>query len=146
MAQEMSATRKPRRRARLTGSTATQRLRKVHCSTCGYLFYASRKVIAVGLPNCPNHDCASFGEQLECADIGDAIETGLRTLDELPRAERTRICHERGWQDAIIRTNAAQEPGAIKRATRQCGEPQCSTFVKRGETYCSAHASSDMPF
>lgn len=90
---------------------STIRLRKVHCSECGYVVRMSRTWIAVGLPNCPNPACLAFGAPLECADPADAVECGLLSLDDLPRPIRTQICKANGWEDAIVRTNRAQEPG-----------------------------------
>lgn len=140
----MSVTSPPTRKRRV-GSTSTQRLRKVHCVECGYLVYMSRRCIGMGLPGCPNVECACHGLALTCADIADAINAGIVSLDDLPRVERTRVCKANGWEDEIIRTSPAQMPGA-RSSAKQCVEPQCSTFVKRGERYCAAHEHREMPF
>lgn len=114
----MSAT-----RARGAAGTArTTRLRKVHCHACGYTVRMARSWMSVALPPCPNPECEHHGEPMSCSDLGDAVELGYVTLDELPRPVRTALCHRMGWEDEIVRTSPSQSPGAQRRKPIKAAE------------------------
>lgn len=107
---------------RVKGTARTTRLRKVHCVECDYKVLMSRVWMAVALPPCPNPDCKLYGTPMSPADLGDAVELGMVTLDELPRPVRTALCRRMGWEDEIVRTSPSQAPGAKRRKPLRVAE------------------------
>jgi hypothetical protein len=139
-------------------------MRKLACADCGYTVRVARSWLDRGLPTCP---CG--GEILPTAPC-DLAYIGRIGPDDMPRPQWTAICHENGWEGAIIRTSPGRGGSigdALARDARDheirsrrtapaehCIHPGCPRWVKRGADHCAAGhpqhdaapPASDMPF
>jgi hypothetical protein len=125
----------------------TGRQRKLYCSACGFLCYASASAISsAGLPTC---GCGSPMLVANLRDLERIDPDGFQAMIEhLPRKQHTAAMRELGYTAAIERRNAAMEPGSKRRIPQpQCAADGCSRFRKYGERFCAEHADlDDLPF
>jgi hypothetical protein len=124
----MSKPRKPGRPAK--GHKGRQR--KLLCSSCGFIAYASAgAVTSAGLPTC---GCGAPMTVANLRDIEAIDPEGFeRMVGSLSLKAGNAAMHELGYTDSIIR----RSPGR-RIAQPQCATAGCSKFRKLGATHCVA--------
>lgn len=133
--------------AKMRGSAATTRQRKVSCPDCGYTVRMARSWMQVGLPVCP------CGEAMRPESPADLALCGLIGQDNVPAPLWTAICRENGWEDCIVRKGAAFKAWTRSEASHldsrragaaHCVYPGCHRWIANDAERCAAgHAQRE---
>jgi len=144
----MTATRSPGRPpARTKAKRHSSRQRKLACSACGFICYASAgAVIACGLPLC------SCGRPLAIANPRDLAVIDPDSFEELTgrlsKVAHNAMTRDAGFDDMILRDRGHDPVVARMRAARQkrCAADGCGRFAAKGSPNCAQHGAQDIPF
>lgn len=133
--------------ARLKAKRHASRQRKLACTACGFICYASAgAVIACGLPRC------GCGMPLSVANPRDLSvidpESFEQLAGQLPKAAHNAMMRTAGYDGMVIRDKGHDPAVARARAARQkrCALESCGRFARKGSAMCAVHDSADMPF
>ena len=144
----MSATRSPGRpAARSKVKRHSSRQRKLACSACGFICYASAgAVIACGLPRC------ACGLAMSVANPRDLAVIDPDQFDQLagslPKAAHNAMMRDCGFDTMVIRDPGHDPVVARMRANRQkrCSQDGCGRFAANGSKTCAQHDGQTIPF
>ena len=123
------------------------RQRKLHCTGCGFIVYASAgSVISCGLPFCACGERMTIAKPRDLAVIDpDGFEQLAGSLSKRGHNEMVREC---GF-DAMILRDKGQDPAVARaRAMRQkrCNADGCGRFASHGASTCAQHGGVALPF
>ena len=123
------------------------RQRKLACSACGFICYASAgAVIACGLPRC------ACGSSLSVANPRDLAVIDPESFDQLAgslsKPAHNQMMRECGFDAMILRDKSHDPAVARMRAARQkrCSQDGCGRFAANGSKTCAQHGDQGVPF
>jgi hypothetical protein len=133
--------------ARLKSKRHQSRQRKLACSACGFICYASAgAVMSCGLPRC---GCGQSMNVANPRDLAVIDPDGFEQLaGSLPKAAHNAMMRDCGFDAMILRDKGHDPVVARMRANRQkrCAADGCGRFAANGSKLCSLHGDQGMPF
>jgi hypothetical protein len=133
--------------ARLKSKRHSGRQRKLSCTGCGFICYASAgAVISCGLPVCACGLPLTVANPRDLAVIDpDEFEA---LAGRLSKTSHNAMMREAGFDMMILRDRGHDPAAARLRASRakRCSSDGCGRFASKASALCSVHSSADMPF